>query len=338
MNNQRNKSPKQSRTPIYWMTLLAGLVVVISVISLGIGAVFISPKAAIASLIGAGKSNDAFIIMNYRMPRILLALLAGAGLAVSGAVLQGIIRNPLASPDVIGITKGAGLASVIIIILFPKSPVYVLPIAAFLGAALVALALYLLAYKKGVRPASLALVGIALGAIWHAGIQYFMVKYPVDINAALAWLTGSVWGRGWDEVVVLSPWILILLPITIVLAIKLDVLQLGDDLAAGLGEDVEKLRKLLLVISVALAGACVAIVGTIGFVGLVAPHIARKIVGQRHKYLLPTTAMVGMLLLLVADALGRGVRPPLEIPAGVFTAVIGAPYFLYLLRYEKRSR
>jgi ferric citrate transport system permease protein len=194
----------------------------------------------------------------------------------------------------------------------------------------------LFVYKKGAQPNTIALVGIALGAICQAGIEYFMIKFPDDVNMTLLWLTGSLWARGWDQVYLLLP-CLILIPILIGLTSKLDILSLGDDLATGLGERSKFLRYILLGVSVVLIGVCVATVGSIGFIGLIAPHIARKIVGSKFKVLLPASALFGAILLLVADSLGRGLFPPLEIPAGIITAVIGAPYFLYLLRSERKK-
>ncbi|WP_409175402.1 FecCD family ABC transporter permease [Brevibacillus fortis] len=312
------------------------LLIVTAVISIGTGAVSISPREVVESLFGTGPKNHRFIIGEYRLPRVVLGMLAGAGLAVSGAILQGMIRNPLASPDVIGITKGAGLASAIVIFLFPKSPAYLLPLAAFGGAAVVAAILYVYTARKRVQPATLALVGIAIGVICQAGIQYLMVKNPGDVNAALLWMAGSLWGRGWEHVWAVLPWILVFLPIAFLLAYRLDVLSLGDDVAEGLGEDVTRLRVVLLVTSVALAGACVAVVGSIGFVGLLSPHIARRLVGGRHALLLPVAALLGATLMVAADGLGRWLLPPMEVPVGIVTAVIGAPYFLYLIGREKR--
>lgn len=323
---------KENRIPLLWITGLAVVVFVGAFISIGVGAVYISPAAIFNYFLGSDPESQAFIIENFRMPRIVMALLVGAGLGLSGAILQGIIRNPLASPDVIGITKGAGLAAAATIILWADSPVIALPIAAFIGAGLVTVALYMFAYRQGVKPATLALVGIALGAICQAGIQLLTVKFPVETNAALVWLTGSLWGKDWTDVLILLPWILILFPLALLLSPKLDVLNLGDDVAEGLGEPVRRARALLLVVAVILAAASVAVVGTLGFVGLVAPHIARQLVGNRHYFLLPASALTGMALLLLADGLGRGLLPPTEVPAGIFTAVIGAPYFLYLLR------
>ncbi|WP_318247295.1 iron ABC transporter permease [Halobacillus litoralis] len=318
--------------PIWIIIAVAFLVLLGAFLSIGVGAVYISPGVLWNYFLGMDTSNSGFIIENFRLPRIIMALLVGAGLGISGAILQGIIRNPLASPDVIGITKGAGLAAVTVIILFPGVPVIGLPLAAFIGAGVVTVSLYFFAYRQGVKPSTLALVGIALGSICQAGIQYLTVKFPLETNAALVWLTGSLWGKDWADVSLLLPWILVLVPLSLFLTPKLDLLSLGDDVAEGLGEPVRRARILLLTVAVLLAAASVAVVGTLGFVGLVAPHIARQLVGNRHKFLLPVSALTGMALLLLADGLGRGLFPPTEVPAGIFTAIIGAPYFLYLLR------
>jgi ABC-type Fe3+-siderophore transport system permease subunit len=317
--------------------LLLVLLAAAVIIGIGTGAVFLSPRQVVEALLGTGMKNHMFIIGEYRLPRVVLGMLAGAGLAVSGAILQGMIRNPLASPDVIGITKGAGLAAAVVIFLYPKSPAYLLPLAAFGGAGMVAFILYLYTYRRRVQPATLALVGIAIGVICQAGIQYLMVKNPGDVHSALLWMAGSLWGRGWEHVLAVLPWILVFLPLTYLLARHLDVLSLGDDVAEGLGENVTRLRVLLLVTSVALAGACVAVVGSIGFVGLLSPHIARRLAGGKHGSLLPAAALIGALLMVLADSLGRAILPPMEVPAGIVTAVIGAPYFLYLLGREKRK-
>ena len=321
----------------YYLIFLSLLVLVVALISIGIGAIFISPVEVLLSLIGKGSGDFDFIIYNYRLPRIILAFLIGTGLASSGTIIQGVVRNPLASPDVIGISKGASLAAAIVIILFPKSPVYALPLAAFLGAAIVAAILFILASKKGLKPSTLALTGIALGAVCNSGIQYLMVKFPVDVNAALVWLTGSLWGRNWKHVQILFPILLILLILAVIFSRKIDVLNLGDEVAKGLGEKVTTSRLLLLSIAVALAGASVAVGGSIGFIGLISPHMARKVIGSKHKLLIPISSLFGILILLIADSIGRFVFAPVEIPVGIVTAIIGAPYFLYLLQREKRA-
>ncbi|WP_279381276.1 FecCD family ABC transporter permease [Lysinibacillus fusiformis] len=336
MKNKQKFMLQRNVHPNFILLVLLIIILILSIISLGLGAIYITPSEIIQNLIGEGTSSQKFILSNYRIPRIIIAIIVGSGLATAGAILQGILRNPLASPDVIGVTKGAGLAAVIIIVLFPASPIIFLPLAAFIGAAIIAVILMLFVYKKGAQPNTLALVGIALGAICQAGIEYFMIKFPDDVSATLLWLTGSLWARGWDQVYILLP-CLILIPLLIGLTSKLDILSLGDDIATGLGERSKFLRYILLGVSVVLTGVCVATVGSIGFIGLIAPHIARRIVGSKFKVLLPASALFGAILLLVADSLGRGLFPPIEIPAGIITAVIGAPYFLYLLRSERKK-
>ncbi len=336
MNNRQQFRQKQHFHPKLILPVLLIIIFILSIVSLGLGAIYITPSEIIHNLIGEGTQSQRFILNNYRIPRIIIAIIVGAGLATAGAILQGILRNPLASPDVIGVTKGAGLAAVIIIVLFPTSPIIFLPLSAFIGAAIIAAILMLFVYKKGAQPNTLALVGIALGAICQAGIEYLMIKFPDDVSMTLLWLTGSLWARGWDQVYILLP-CLILIPILFGLTAKLDILSLGDDIATGLGERSKFLRYILLSVSVILIGVCVATVGSIGFIGLIAPHIARRIVGSKFNVLLPASALFGAVLLLVADSLGRGLFPPIEIPAGIITAVIGAPYFLYLLRAERKK-
>lgn len=336
MKNKQKFMLQRNVHPNLILLVLLIIILILSIISLGLGAIYITPSEIIQNLIGEGTQSQKFILSNYRIPRIIIAIIVGSGLATAGAILQGILRNPLASPDVIGVTKGAGLAAVIIIVLFPTSPIIFLPLAAFIGAAIIAVILMLFVYKKGAQPNTLALVGIALGAICQAGIEYFMIKFPDYVSATLLWLTGSLWARGWDQVYILLP-CLILIPLLIGLTSKLDILSLGDDIATGLGERSKFLRYILLGVSVVLIGVCVATVGSIGFIGLIAPHIARRIVGSKFKVLLPASALFGAILLLVADSLGRGLFPPIEIPAGIITAVIGAPYFLYLLRSERKK-
>ena len=336
MNNRQQFRQKQYFHPNLILLVLLIIIFILSIVSLGLGAIYITPSEIIRNLIGEGTQSQRFILNNYRIPRIIIAIIVGAGLATAGAILQGILRNPLASPDVIGVTKGAGLAAVIIIVLFPTSPIIFLPLSAFIGAAIIAAILMLFVYKKGAQPNTLALVGIALGAICQAGIEYLMIKFPDDVSMTLLWLTGSLWARGWDQVYILLP-CLILIPILFGLTAKLDILSLGDDIATSLGERSKFLRYILLSVSVILIGVCVATVGSIGFIGLIAPHIARRIVGSKFNVLLPASALFGAVLLLVADSLGRGLFPPIEIPAGIITAVIGAPYFLYLLRAERKK-
>ncbi|APB77560.1 iron chelate uptake ABC transporter family permease subunit [Paenibacillus sp. FSL M7-0802] len=317
--------------------ILLALMLGVAFIAIGVGSTYITPSELITALTDQNASSW-FIVHHYRLPRGLLAIMAGAGLAVAGVLLQGMIRNPLASPDVVGVSKGAGFAAVLVIVLLPSSPVALLPVAAFVGAGLAALLLVQLSMKGGMRPNMLALTGLAVGAIFQAATDYILVKYPLEASDTLTWLAGSLWGKGWDEVYGLLPWLIVLLPLAYTLQRKLDIMSLDEESSAGLGLSVKRVRTGLLAVSVALAASCVAAIGSIGFIGLLAPHLARRLFGNRHRYLLPGSAMIGALILVLADALGRGLKPPLEIPAGIVTAVIGAPYFLYLLLRERKQK
>jgi len=246
-------------------------------------------------------------------------------------VIQGVIRNPLASPDIIGVTKGAGLAVVVVLLAYPSAAVSYLPAAAFVGGVVAMAIVYLLAYRKGTTPVRLALVGIAVAATFEAIIRYVMIDKQQAVGTALVWLTGSLAHVDMTTVWEFLPWVLVLVPLCFAYSLKLDLLGLGDDLASGLGVSVERTRRTALLIAVLLASATVAVMGTIAFIGLIGPHIARRLVGSRHAVLLPASAGIGAVLVLVADAIGRGAHPPVEIPAGMITALIGAPYFVYLL-------
>lgn len=307
------------------------LLIILIVISVRVGAVSVPFHELWASL-ATKDGSFSFIVREYRLPRISVGILAGFGLAVAGVILQSIIRNPLASPDVIGITKGAGFAATLVIFVFPGAPGYALPAAAFAGALLSFFLLLLLSRRMTLTPASFALVGIAIGAIFQAGIQYLLVKNPSDINMALLWMSGSLWGRGWDEALMLLPWIIVLLPVAWWNFAKLNVFQLGDEWSVALGLNVVRERLWLLLLAVALTAISVAAVGAIGFVGLIAPHTARLLVGGRHQWLIPLAALIGADIMLLGDCLGRVLIIPREVSAGIMTAIIGAPYFVYLLR------
>jgi iron complex transport system permease protein len=308
-----------------------GLGLLISFATLGLGAVRVPQPEATKALFGVGTVDEVRTVRDFELPRILIAWLAGGSLAIAGAVIQGVIRNPLAAPDVIGVTKGAGLAVVLVLLLYPAAAVSYLPAAAFLGGVVAMAIVYLLAYRKGTTPVRLALVGIAVAATFEAIIRYVMIDQQQAVGTALVWLTGSLAHVDMTTVWEFLPWVLVLVPRCFAYSLKLDLLGLGDDLASGLGVAVERTRRTALLIAVLLASATVAVMGTITFIGLIAPHIARRLVGSRHAVLLPVSAGIGAVLVLVADAIGRGAHPPVEIPAGMITALIGAPYFVYLL-------
>lgn len=308
--------------------IVIALLIVGAILSLSAGAVWISPTTVLKEV----WSGDNFILNEFRVPRMLLGILVGAALAISGAVIQGVIRNPLASPDVIGITKGASLAAVIVIIVFPAAPLFVLPVASFIGALVISLILSLLISWKGIKGSQLALIGMAIGAVAMALVQYLLIRNPMEANIALVWLTGSLFGRSMDHVLTILPWLIVAIPVIFLYAKKLDILHLGDDVATALGTNVQRTKMILLLASVMLAGAAISVVGGLSFLGLIAPHIARSLVGHQHRHIVAMSGLVGALLMVVADGLARIIAPPIDIPVGVLIAIIGAPYFLYVLR------
>ncbi|MHA0875758.1 Fe(3+) dicitrate ABC transporter permease subunit FecD [Enterobacter pasteurii] len=270
-----------------------------------------------------------YVLMDYRLPRLLLALFVGAALAVAGVLVQGIVRNPLASPDILGINHAASLASVGALLLIPSLPVMVLPLLAFAGGMA---GLFLLKMLANTRQAmKLALTGVALSACWASLTDYLMLLHPQDVNSALTWLTGSLWGRDWAFVKIAVPLLMVFLPLSLRFCRDLDLLALGDARAATLGVSVSRTRFRGLLLAVAMTATGVAVCGPVSFIGLVVPHMVRKITGGRHRRLLPVSALTGALLLVIADLLARVIHPPLELPAGVMTAIIGAPWFVWLL-------
>ena len=275
-----------------------------------------------------------FTLMEYRLPRALLAIIIGGALAISGVLVQSVVRNPLASPDILGINNAAGLVAVTVLIFLPNLAFYWLPIFAFIGGVLSFILLWMIC-GFNFRPIKMAIIGVALSALWAAISHYLMLTNPVEINTAMLWLTGSLWGRSWAYVDVVLPWLLLLLPLPFIFCRDLDTLGLGENKAATLGVSVNKTQILVLVLAVALSTTAVAICGPIAFLGLVAPHLARKLVGGRHRTLLPAAMLIGTLLLQISDILARVIDPPTELPAGILTAIIGAPYFFYLLMRTK---
>ncbi|MBO0603133.1 iron ABC transporter permease [Sporosarcina sp. E16_3] len=336
--NNRTHTQHRAKTKNLIIIGVLGLLIVFAfMISMNTGFIRLTPLEVIRTLFGLGTDKQHLILFEFRLPRIIIAVLVGMGLAVSGCVLQGISRNALADPGILGINAGAGLAVMLFISFFPSTaatPVFLLPVLAFLGAGVTAVIIYSLAYKRheGISPMRLLLTGVAVAAgISSAMIVLTLRLSPENYQFVATWLAGSIWGSNWKFVLSLLPWILVLIPFVFSKARVLNVLNLGDLTATGLGASIEKERRILLAAAVGLAGASVSVSGGIGFVGLIGPHLARQLVGSRHQFLIPAAALTGGLLVLVADTLGRWILQPSEIPAGIVVAVIGAPYFLYLL-------
>lgn len=337
----RNHSFQISRRTLIMILLLLAANVITMIICVGIGSTFISPIAVIRTLFGVGDPADAMIIFSLRMPRVVVAVMVGAALSISGALLQGIVRNPLTSPDIIGISGGASLGTVIFILYFSHVSIRFMPISSIAGAFAAALLIYLFAYRRGITPLRLVLIGIGMSTAITA-VTYMLILSSSFTPTAVAvkaftFMTGSIYGVSWDrDVLTMLPWMVILIPAALIYARHLNVQELGDEIATSVGSSVQFKRTILLVISVALAGVAVAIGGAINFIGLMAPHIARKLVGPAYGGVIPVSALIGSLVLLLSDLVARIAFIPLDIPAGVFTAAIGAPFFIYLL-YRHRS-
>jgi iron complex transport system permease protein len=281
------------------------------------------------AVLGQGDQGQEFIVRTLRLPRVLCAMLIGAALAMSGAIFQGLVRNPLVSPDIIGIDSGATLFAVFWIV--TGQSLGLLPLAAFVGAILAAALVYLLAWKGGIAPGRLILVGIGVGAALSAGTTFLTVRYPIDrVRSALFWTTGSVYGTNWQNVRVLVVALLVLTPCAIALTWSLRALGLGDDTARGLGLPLERTRLGLILVGCALSAVTVAIAGPIGFVALMTPHIARMLAGPLSGSTMLFTGMLGACFLLLADVIAQHFVP-VSLPVGVVTAAVGAPYFLFLL-------
>lgn len=326
------RAMKLSKGTIVLITFM--LVIVVGIISIGLGSITISIPEIVQTLFRTSSATSVHetIILEIRFPRVLLAMIIGANIAIAGALLQAVMGNPLADPGLTGVTSGA---AVFVLLIFLVAPEYThfIPLAAFIGGTLAATVVYSLAWKKsGISPITIILAGVAVNAIAGGATGYLSIMYSDRLPSALQWLNGSLAGKSTSSVITLLPysivgWILSLLSIR-----KANIIRMGDQVAANLGESVNKIRITLSLLAVFLTAISVAVIGMIGFIGLIVPHIARLLVGSNYRYLLPMSMALGALVLLVADTGGRTLFTPLEIPAGILMAMIGGPYFLYLMR------
>lgn len=316
------------------------LLIIAIFISVNTGYVHVSFLNFLQTIVGIGTPDDTMTIFDFRMPRIAMAILVGMGIAVSGAILQSISSNPLADPGILGINTGAGFAIVLYTFFFQEfvatnnaTSVFLKPVVALCGALLAAFLIYTLAYRKGrIAPTRMLLVGIGINAAFSAGITIFQLRMePVDFTRTLVWLSGSIYATSWTFVLALLPWLMILMPIALYKSRTLDIISLNEMSAVGVGINVTKERKWMLVLAVLLAGSCVAVGGGLTFLGLIAPHIARRLVGRAHMRLIPLSALIGALLVIVSDTLARVIIAPAELPVGIILSIVGAPYFIYLL-------
>lgn len=316
--------------------VITALILAVAVLGMTIGAVMLSIGQVLDGMTG-GKS--AFIVTQYRAPRVIISILAGASFGVAGVFLQGALCNPLASPDVVGITKCAGLGAFLAGLFTPPTwAIWSIPAGVVAGAMIGALVLLAIGRSFGGGIASLALVGVALGLFAQALMQYVMVLYPTRADQSMVWLAGSVYGSTGADVVGLGIWLLACLPLLLIASLRLDASGFGDETLVSLGMSPGLLRGGLIVVAVLLCAGAVASVGSMGFLGLLAPHAARLVVGARARHLIPVSALIGALTLSSADLVGRIIALPNEIPAGIVAAVIGGPYLIFLLIKEAGRR
>lgn len=313
------------------VVLLSVLLVVVWVLSLMSGTLRIPLAEVWAVLTGGGEAMYRQILLDFRLPRLLTAGLSGMALAVSGSLLQNAVRNPLGDPQVIGVTSGAGAGALLLMVGFPSLSAGWVPVGAVLGGMAAAALVYAVSWKRGLHPTILTLVGIAVAALGSAIINLMIVHAKVDVAPALSWMAGSTYNRGWTEVQRIVPAILILLPLAAWLGRKVDLLTFSEESSTGLGLHVRNTRVYVAIIAVLLASIAAANVGSVGFIGLLAPHAARMLVGARHRQSMVIAALLGGILLAGADWIGRVVIIPKELPSGIVTALLGAPYLLYLM-------
>lgn len=325
-------------------TLVVGILVILIIttflVSLNTGSLAIAPSDVIKTLIGQGSKSQEIAIFKLRLPRIVIGILVGTALAIAGTILQGVTKNDLADSGILGINSGAALFVVVYIFIMngnvydgiSNMTIFTMPLVALSGAIFGAFLIYILAWKNGINSSRLLLIGIGINVAFTSILTIFQLKFTTqEFNRVMAWTSGSIWGASWKYVLAILPFILIFVILTIYKSRYLDALNLGDEVATGLGVEVEKERRKLIIYAVVLAGVATSVAGSIAFLGLIAPHIARKLVGPKHKNLIPTAALVGSLILLVGDTIARNIIAPMELPVGIVVSVIGVPYFIYLM-------
>ena len=301
------------------------------IVGIGIGTVEFSPSEILRALFVRDDSAARLLIWNLRLPRVLTGGLVGVCLSLAGCILQGVMRNTLASPSTVGVTSGAGFVGYLMLVAFPTYA-YLLPIGSIIGAFATTMLIYALAYQKGVSPVKMILAGLAVSALLGAFNDMIKTVFADALGNASGFLVGGLNGVGWASFRMLLPCALAGMIICFFLPAKMNILMLGDESANSLGLRTERFRFFLIAVSSLLAGAAISAAGLISFVGLIVPHIARIMVGSDHKYLFPTSALLGFSLVTICDTVGRVIMPPGEVPVSIILSLIGAPFFLWLLR------
>lgn len=314
--------------------IISTLLVIMIVVAISVGSVSMSLDQIIDSIFN-GTGGSGGIIRDIRIPRVIMGVLVGANLAVAGVLLQGVMGNPLADPGITGISSGASVVVMLVMLYFPGASASI-PFYGFIGSMLACIVIYLLAWNNGISAIRIILAGVAVNAILGGVSSMISILNSQNLTGVLSWLNGNLGKKSWSEVRMLAIYTVIGLALTFPLSKSCNLLALGDKNAKSLGYNPNVLRILISVVAVFLAGISTAYVGVIGFIGLVVPHISRMIMGTDHKVLIPFSALLGSTLLLLADTLGRTITAPYEIPVGIVTTIIGGPFFLYLLRKDQK--
>ena len=326
------------------LVILTALLIISFGVTLCWGTYKVSPLEVINTFLGNGTKLQNTAILSIRLPRMLVGMFVAIALSTAGAILQTITKNDLADTGIIGINAGAAVAAVLFITYstgtyysdLGQLSIFVLPFMAIVGAGVTSFIIYMMSSRGGIRPKRLLLIGIGLNAGLNAFITFFTFRGGVgDYNRVLVWTSGSLWGSGWSYAKVIIPIVLLMFIWVLLNHKKLDVLNLSDELAISLGLNIEKERKKFLSFAVVLAGTATAFAGNIGFLGLIAPHIAKKLVGPYHKKFISVSAMISVIIMLIADAVSRNLFSPIEIPVGITVSIFGVPYFIYLMMKEK---
>ena len=304
-------------------------------LSMAFGAVEFTPGELLRELFLEKESKHHYIIANVRLPRAILACVVGMCLSVSGCIMQGITRNPMASPSILGVTNGASLVTFVLFIFVPTA-FRIVPLVSFIGALATTLLIYLLAWKGGVNPTRFILSGVAVGSVISAFHSVLTTMFPDSVAGMIGFNVGSLSARSWDHLILVLPYAALGLILSFMLAPSINLLGMGDEVAIGLGVKVERIRMILIVVSALLAACSVSVAGMISFIGLCVPHITKMLVGSDHRYLIPACAVNGATALIVCDTLSRILIAPKEMPVGIILSAIGAPFFLYLLRKQEK--
>ncbi len=327
---------KQNKKNIAIIIILLFLALITFVLSIGIGVINFTPTEVISALISSRETDARIVIVGLRLPRALVAALVGICLSLSGCILQGVMRNHLASPSTIGVTSGASFVGYMTLVVFPQF-YWLLPVGTIVGSFLTTMLIYTLAYNRGIKPLIMILAGLAVSSLFGAFNNVVKVFFEESIQNIQGFLVGGLNGTTWTQLYLILPFAIVGIFFCIFITEKINILLLGDETARSLGLNVDGFRFILIAISSLLAGSAVAVVGLVNFVGLIIPHIARLLVGSDYKYLLPTSALLAVVCLTLCDMVGRIIIAPAEMPVGIILSFIGAPFFLFLLRKQTKE-